>query len=69
MRSWTGFMVVIPFCLLLTACGNESDGQKAEPETHVWQGQVDALEKAKGVEATMQTAADQQRQLLEQPGH
>ncbi len=66
MQKLASLMVVIPLCLLLAACGNGSDGQKAAPEPRVWQGQVDALDKAKGVEATIQTTADQQRQLLEQ---
>ena len=68
MRKVLGLLMVIPCALLLTACGKAPEGpvvEKAAPADHVWQGQVDALEKAKAVEGVVQSAAEQQRQQLE----
>ncbi len=69
MRKAVGLLMVIPCALLLTACGKSPETpvvEKAAPASHVWQGQVDALEKAKAVDGVIQSSAEQQRQQLEQ---
>ena len=44
---------------LLGACGGgSSESERTIPEEHVWQDQVDALDKARGVEETLQNAAE-----------
>lgn len=57
-------LVMIPAFALLISCGGESDVSKT-PEPHVWQDQVDALEKAKDVENMILDSAAQQRQAIE----
>ena len=56
--------VVIPLFALIISCGGEQKTEK--PESHVWQGQVDALEKAKGVEDTLMDSAARQRQAIDE---
>lgn len=58
-------LVMIPVFALLISCGSESDVTKT-PEPHVWQGQVDALEKAKGVEDMIMDSAARQDQVMEE---
>lgn len=56
---------MIPIFVALVSCGgNEPDVSKTS-EPHVWQDQVDALEKAKGVENMIMDSAAQQRQAIE----
>lgn len=65
MRRLVGLPLVILLSLCLAACGDDPEAQKAAEGEHLWQGQVDALEKAKGVDGMVEGAADQQRQQLE----
>lgn len=55
---------------LLSACSGEQDTPPPMPTTmsedNVFKGQVDALQKAKGVEATIQGSFDRQRQHIDQ---
>ncbi len=53
-------------CGLLLACG--SDESAEESGGVIPQHQLDALEKAKGVEAMMQEADDQRRKEMEEKG-
>jgi len=48
----------------LSACDSDS-GEKNEPNEHVWQGQVESLDKAKQVESMVMDSADRQRQALD----
>ncbi len=58
--------LVISFSLQLGACGGEPPPAEAEQaERHVWSDQTDTIERAKGVEATMQKAAEEKRKALE----
>lgn len=56
-------LVLFVAMLSLAACGR---GHEDKVEEHVWQGQVNALEKAKGVEDMVKDAAEQQRQQVEE---
>ena len=53
--------------LTLAACSDRQPAvsEKHSPKDHVFQGQADALGKAKGVEQTLQDAATQQRITIE----
>ena len=44
--------------LMIAACSSESDAPEASEE-HVWKGQVEAIDKARGVETILQR--DQER--------
>lgn len=66
MSGMVRLVVVLPVCAALAACGG-GDGDKVKAvEEHLWQGQVNALEKAKEVEGTLMESAEKQRQMLEQ---
>lgn len=53
--------------LLLAGCSDSKTADSKEPsgKEHVFQGQARALEKAKGVEQTVQDAAEQQRRAMD----
>jgi hypothetical protein len=53
---------LIMYALVLTGCGEE----KKAPPPKVFEGQIKAMEKAKGVEDTLQQQADQQLQDIDQ---
>ena len=61
--------VLISGFFLLSACSDEQDTPPPMPtimgEDNVFKGQVDALQKARGVEATIQGSFDQQRQIID----
>lgn len=73
---------VVSISLLGVACsGGTSDhatsgggevakaaAQSAQKQDHVWKGQAQALEKAKGVESTIMDAARQQGREMERQG-
>lgn len=65
MNRLVRLVAVVPFCVALAACGGSDEKAKVIDE-HVWQEQVNALEKAKAVEGTLMEAAEKQRQMLEQ---
>lgn len=48
--------------LLLVACSDETD--KVEGD-HVWKEQTDMIDKAKGIEALINDAAEQQQELID----
>jgi len=55
----TRWIVVTCLSVLMVACSSPSDDnaeKTAKPKEHVWQDQVDALEKARGVEKTLMDA-------------
>lgn len=61
--------------LALTACGEEPPQPAAEsaapgvlPADNVFKPYADSLERARGVEQTLQQGLDRQRQFLEEPG-
>jgi outer membrane biogenesis lipoprotein LolB len=69
-------MLLILSCLLLSACSDdnqsyaENDSQsKPAPaklsDENVFKGQIDALEKAKGVESTIQSGLDQHMKAVD----
>ncbi len=68
MNIWIKLSLVVAAGFVLTACDSEGDKQEQASQEHVWQGQVDALEKAKGVERTMMESAEQQRLMLQEQG-
>lgn len=54
--------------VLIAGCSGD-DREAARPalrDNPVWGSQVRALEKAQGVESTIQSGADQRRQLMEE---
>ena len=59
-------LAIIALSLFLSAC---SDDKQPSPTTmsedNVFKGQVDALNKAKGVEDTLQNSFDQQREKID----
>jgi polyhydroxyalkanoate synthesis regulator phasin len=56
-------MVVISVGVALGACDS---GREEVVQEHVWQGQVNALEQAKGVEDMVKDAAERQRQQVDE---
>ncbi len=48
----------------LAAC-DSGHTEKAVAEEHVWQGQLDSLEKAKGIEATLMESAARQSKAID----
>lgn len=58
MKTFTRALAVLSFVLIVGCSSGEDD--------HVWQDQVDALEKAKQVEKKVQDTFEQQRQVLEE---
>ncbi len=62
-------MILFAGIFLLSACSGEQDTPPPRPtimsEDNVFKGQVDALQKARGVEATIQGSFDQQRQHID----
>jgi hypothetical protein len=66
MNSFARLVIVIPFCVMLVACDNEREEKEHAAQAHVWQGQVHVLNKAKEVEGTLMSSAEQQRQTLDQ---
>jgi hypothetical protein len=57
-RLFTGLIVVIS----LTACPGKAPESTADPRATVWGDQVKALDKARGVEQTVQDAAERTRE-------
>jgi len=58
-------IVVMPLMLVsLAAC--DSDGHKVAKDEHVWKDQVQALDKAKGVEKMLQDSAMQQMKQVDE---
>lgn len=56
-------MLLVAFCtLVLAGCGEE----KQPPPPKLFEDQINAMEKAKGVEDTLQQQADQQLQDIDQ---
>ena len=56
-------MLLVAFCTLaLPGCGEE----KQPPPPKLFESQINAIEKAKGVEDTLQQQADQQLQDIDQ---
>lgn len=55
-------VVIMPFCLVLAACGSQED----KVQERVWQGQTQAIEKAKKVEDMVMDAAAQQQQRVDE---
>jgi hypothetical protein len=53
--------------LLLAGCSDSktADSKQSPGKDHIFQGQARALEKAKGVEQTVQDAAEQQRRAMD----
>ncbi len=52
--------IFMAFVVMLSACGSEeSTSTTATSDDNVFKGQVDALEKAKGVEDTIQSSFEQ----------
>jgi len=49
--------------LLLSACGNGSESENADP---VWKQHTDMIDRAKGVEGMLESADVQQRQRIEE---
>lgn len=64
MNEYIKFIFIVTITLCLAACGSEHK-EKAVAEDHVWQSQVDSLEKAKAVEATIMESAARQRQAMD----
>ena len=62
-------LITVMLLAFLVGCGkNGGDdmNEKAKESTHnVWSGQIQTLDKAKGVEKTVMDAAQQQRQAIE----
>lgn len=63
-RLFTGLVVVIS----LTACPGKPPESVADPRDTVWGDQVKALDKARGVEQTLQEAAERARAAETQQG-
>jgi len=61
MHRYIKLSALILCSTLLMAC---SDKQESKPET-VFQGQIDALEKARGVEDTLLRKDQQQRDIID----
>lgn len=56
-------MLLVAFCtLVLSGCGEE----KQPPPPKLFEDQINAMEKAKGVEDTLQQQADQKLQDIDQ---
>lgn len=64
--SFLHSLIAIPV-LTLAACSDQNSAESREqiPKEHFLQDQVRALEKAKGVEQTLQDASVQQRRILD----
>ena len=58
-------ILFIPF-LLISGCSSGADETTKSNREHIFSGQTQALEKAKGVEQVLQTEADNQRQAIEE---
>ena len=54
--------VLLTVLLLLTACGQSND----QPAPKLFKDQIDALDKAKAVDATLQKQDDEQRKAIEE---
>ncbi len=63
--------LIVAALLLLGGCSGQEEpppppqGQGRVPDANVFSGQVRALERAEGVEQTIQDAAERQRQAIE----
>ena len=66
MNNLARLVIAIPFCVILSACDNEREEVEHASQPHVWQGQVDALDKAKEVDNVLKESADRQRQMVDQ---
>lgn len=54
----------ILLALLLAGCGGEPETQ-IEKHGHVWQDQIDTMDRARDVEGLLQDSAAAQRQLID----
>lgn len=60
--------VYVLFVLATGCSGNNSDTEEENVQSGVFQGQIEAMEKAGDVEKNMQDAAEKRRQAIEQQG-
>ncbi len=66
MKTILSTLVLASLSLQMGACSSEPPAAEKQPESrHVWSDQTDTLERAKGVEDTMQKAAEERRKALE----
>ena len=62
-----GLWVLLAVSLLVSGCSDDSREVARPPvrDNPVWGEQIRALEKAQGVESTIQSGADYRRQIIE----
>ena len=66
MKKATAVISLAIFGLHLASCSTEQqEPEAAKDERHVWSDQTDTIDRAKGVEATIQKSAEEQRKALE----
>jgi outer membrane biogenesis lipoprotein LolB len=55
-------LLLVTACLLISGCSEDKQSYAEMSDDNVFKGQVDALEKAKTVESTIQSSFDQRMQ-------
>ena len=55
-------LLLVTTCLLISGCSDDKQSYAEMSDDNVFKGQVDALEKAKTVESTIQSSFDQRMQ-------
>jgi hypothetical protein len=55
-------LLLVTTCLLISGCSDDKQSYAEMSDDNVFKGQVDALEKAKSVESTIQSSFDQRMQ-------
>lgn len=65
MNKWVGLLLAAGTISCLAACDG-SHKEKPVAEGHVWQDQVESLEKAKAVEAQMLESTARQNQAIDE---
>ncbi len=62
MQTMMRYCILLP--VLLTGCGGEQE-PAVEQRAHVWQEQINTIDKARDVDTLMQDSASRQRQVID----
>jgi PBP1b-binding outer membrane lipoprotein LpoB len=64
MQTMTGYSILLLLLLLLAGCGGEPE-PPVEKRGHVWQEQINTMDKARDVEGLLQGSAAAQRKEID----